>query len=175
MWPTNLNSSWRKRVTKHEIEWQYFKIDRPKTKLKRAFAHSRGSGTKLKTHFLNLNEEMMKMGGKTYIKYLSFKFVKCYKDLYFWETDLSETLTKMNANRLNLFCCLVLSYCDWRIWIAIDEKGDKARNWMTMFQNWSTKDETETAFAHSRVYGTKLKHIFKLNEELTKMGGKTYI
>ena len=22
--------------------------------------------------------------------------------------------------------------------------GDKARNWMTMFQNWSTKDELET-------------------------------
>ena len=51
-------------MTKHEIEWQCFKIDRPKTKLKRAFAHSRGSGTKLKTHFIKLNEEMTKMGGK---------------------------------------------------------------------------------------------------------------
>ena len=44
-----------------------FKIDRPKTKLKRAFAHSRGSGTKWKTYFLKLNDEMTKMGGKTYI------------------------------------------------------------------------------------------------------------
>ena len=41
-------------------------IDRPKTKLKRAFAHSRGSVTKLKTHFLKFNKEMTKMGGKTY-------------------------------------------------------------------------------------------------------------
>ena len=24
LWPTNLNCSWRKRVTKHEIEWQWF-------------------------------------------------------------------------------------------------------------------------------------------------------
>ena len=40
LWPTNLNCSWRKRVTKHEIERQCFKIDRLKTKLKRAFAHS---------------------------------------------------------------------------------------------------------------------------------------
>ena len=67
LWPTNLNSSWRKRVTKHEIEWQCFKIDRPKPKLKRACAHTRGSGTKLKTHFLILNEEMTKMGGNTYV------------------------------------------------------------------------------------------------------------
>ena len=42
--------------------------NRLKTKLKRAFAHSRVSGTKLKTHFIKLNEEMTKMGGKTYIK-----------------------------------------------------------------------------------------------------------
>ena len=42
----------------HEIEWQCFKIDRPKTKLKRAFAHSRVSGTKLKTYFLKLYEEV---------------------------------------------------------------------------------------------------------------------
>ena len=66
LWPTNLNCSWRKRVTKYEIKWQCFKIYRSKTKLKQAFAHSRVSGTKLKTHILKLNEEMTKMGGKTY-------------------------------------------------------------------------------------------------------------
>ena len=53
----------------------------------------------------------------------------------------------------------------WRTWMPIDEIvscsatvtvtdefelqltkiGDKARNWMTMFQNWSTKDEIETS------------------------------
>ena len=54
---------------------------------------------------------------------LSFKFVNCYMGLYVWETILSETLTKMNANRRNWICCLVLSYCDRRIWIAIDENG----------------------------------------------------
>ena len=46
-----------KRVTRHKIEWQRFKTDRPKTKLKRAFAHSRVSGmsgTKLKTDFFIL-------------------------------------------------------------------------------------------------------------------------
>ena len=63
--------------------------------------------------------------------------------LYIWETILIETLTKMNANRRNWFCCLVLSYCDRRIWIAVDENGwqstklngnvskliDQRRNW----------------------------------------------
>ena len=70
-WRTNLNCSWRKRVTKHEIEWQWFKIDRPKTKLKRALAHSRVSWKKLKTHFLKLNEEVTKMGGKIYSSWVS--------------------------------------------------------------------------------------------------------
>ena len=43
-------------------------IVRPKTKLKRAFAHSRVFGTNLKAHFLKLNKEMTKMGGKIYIR-----------------------------------------------------------------------------------------------------------
>ena len=44
----------------HKIESQCFIIGRPKTKLKRAFAHPRVSGTKLKTLFLFLflNEEV---------------------------------------------------------------------------------------------------------------------
>ena len=35
--------------------------------------------------------------------------------LYIWETILIETLTKMNVNRRNCFCCLVLRWCDRRI------------------------------------------------------------
>ena len=47
---------------------------------------------------------------------------------------------------------------------------------MTMFQNWSTKDEIETSIRTFHIStGTKLKtHFLKLNEEVTKMGGKTY-
>ena len=29
--------------------------------------------------------------------------------------------------------------------LQLTKIGDKARNWMTMFQNWSTKDEIETS------------------------------
>ena len=29
--------------------------------------------------------------------------------------------------------------------LQLMKMGDKARNWMTMFQNWSTKDEIETS------------------------------
>ena len=29
--------------------------------------------------------------------------------------------------------------------LQLTKMGDKARNWMTMFQNWSTKDEIETS------------------------------
>ena len=29
--------------------------------------------------------------------------------------------------------------------LQLTKTDDKARNWMTMFQNWSTKDEVETS------------------------------
>ena len=60
--------------------------------------------------------------------------------------------------------------------LQLTKMVDKARNWMTKFQNWSTKDEIETRASHSRMSGTKLKaHFLKLNEEIKKVGGKTYI
>ena len=70
--------------------------------------------------------------------------------LYIWETNLIETLTKMNTNRRNCFCCLVLSYkklwptnlnCSWRKRVTKHEI-----EWQ-LFQNWSTpgKDEIETS------------------------------
>ena len=31
--------------------------------------------------------------------------------------------------------------------LQLTKTGDKARNWMTMFQNWSTKDEIENTFS----------------------------
>ena len=51
---------------------------------------------------------------------------------------------------------------------------------MAMFQNWSTKDEIETNIrtiqcVRDEIENTKLKtHFLKLNEEVTKMDGKTY-
>ena len=64
--------------------------------------------------------------------------------------------------------------------MQLTKTGNKARNWMKMFHNWSTKDKIKRAFSHSRVSGTKLKthfffFFFFFNEEVTKMGGKTYI
>ena len=93
---------------------------------------------------------------------LSFKFVKCYMGLYIWETILSETLTKMNANRRNWFCCLVLSYCDRRIWIAIDENGwqstklnDNVSKVIDQRRNWN-----EYSYI-PEFLGRNWKHIFK--------------
>ena len=60
-------------------------------------------------------------------------------------TILIETLTKINANRRNWFCCLVLSYCDRRIWIAVDENGWQSTKLNDNVSNWSTKDEIETS------------------------------
>ena len=65
--------------------------------------------------------------------------------IYIWETILGETLTKMNANRRNEFCCLVLSYCDWRIWIAIDENGWQSTKLNDNVSNWLTEDQIETS------------------------------
>ena len=53
--------------------------------------------------------------------------------------------------------------------LQLTKTGDKSRNLMTMFQNWSTKDEIEMSIPHSRVPGTKLKaHYFFLLHILMK-------
>ena len=93
--------------------------------------------------------------------------------LYIWGTMLSETLTKMNANKRNRFCCLVLiSYCERRIWIAIDENGwqstklnDNVSKFIDQGQNWNEH-------SHIPVSETNLIFFFKLKEEVTKVGGK---
>ena len=74
-------------LTKHESEWQWFKIDRPKTKLKRAFAHSRVSGTKLKTHFLKLNEEMRKWAGKPITEIINISCPKIGRPVSVWNCN----------------------------------------------------------------------------------------
>ena len=77
------------------------------------------------------------------IHYFVIQIRQVLLGFYIWETILIETLTKMNANRRHWFGCLVLSYCDRRIWIAVDENGwqstklngnvskliDQRRNW----------------------------------------------
>ena len=78
--------------------------------------------------------------------------------LYTWETNLTETLTNMNADRRN---CLVLSYCDRRIWIAIDENwwqstklNDNVSKLIDQRRNWNE---------HSHIPecpGRNWKHIF---------------
>ena len=67
--------------------------------------------------------------------------------LYIWETNLIETLTKMNANRRKLivFAVSCSSTVTDEFELQLTKTVDKAHNWMTMFQNWSTKDETETS------------------------------
>ena len=111
------------------------------------------------------------------IHYFVIQIRQVLLGLYIWETMLIETLTKMNANRRKCFCCLVLSYCDRRIWIAVDENGWQSTKLNhNVFKIDRPKTKLKRAFAHSRVSGTKLKtHFLKLNEEMTKMGGKTYV
>ena len=98
--------------------------------------------------------------------------------LYIWETILSETLTKMNVNRRNWFCCLVLMYCDQRIWIAIDENGWQSTKLNDSVSNIIDRPKTKLkqAFALSRVSETKLKTLFFLNwmTRWRKWAGKTY-
>ena len=69
-------------------------------------------------------------------------------DLYIWETILIEFLTKMNAKRRHCLCCLVLSYCDRRIWITVDENAWQITNlndnvMMSEFvTSWSQVDDS---------------------------------
>ena len=76
-------------------------------------------------------------------------------DEFDWNFD------EFNAKRRNWFCCLVLrlTVTD-EFELQLTKTGDKARNWMTMFQNWSTKTKLKRAFAHSKVFGTKLTTFF---------------
>ena len=68
--------------------------------------------------------------------------------LYIWETILSETLTKMNAKLpidkigFAVSCSAIVTD---EFELQLTKTSDKARNWMTMFKNWSTKDEIETS------------------------------
>ena len=92
---------------------------------------------------------------------------------YTWET---VKLTKMNANRRNWFCCLVLSYCDRWIWIAIDESGwqntklnDNVLKLIDQRRNWNE---------HSHIAecpGRNWKHIIFFLKRWWKCAGKPII
>ena len=66
-----------------------------------------------------------------------------------------------NVNRQNCFCCLVLSYCDRRIWIAVDENG-----WQSTKLNDNVSklnDQRRNWIEHSHIPecpGRNWKHIF---------------
>ena len=69
--------------------------------------------------------------------------------LYIWEMILSETLTKMNANRRNWVCTLpsrvqLFTVTD-EFELQLTKTDNVAQNWMTLFQNWLTKDEIQTS------------------------------
>ena len=87
LWPTNLNCSWRKRVTSTKLNDNVSKlIDQRRNWNEHSYIPEYPSGTKLNTHFLKLNEEMTKMGGKTYIyveSTLLFWLPNCH-----WHTGL---------------------------------------------------------------------------------------
>ena len=70
--------------------------------------------------------------------------------LYIWETNLIENLTKMNANRRNCFAVSCSATVTDEFELQLTKTGDKARNLMTMFQNWSNKDEIETSIRSIR-------------------------
>ena len=103
---------------------------------------------------------------------LSFKFAKPFLwAIIILETILSETLKN------NRFCCLVLSTVTDEFELQLTKTGDKARNCMTMFQNWLTKHDIETSIRTFQSVRVEIEtpFLFKLNEEVTKMGGETYI
>ena len=60
--------------------------------------------------------------------------------------------------------------------LQLTKTGDKAQNWMTMFRNWSTKDEIEMSIRTFQSVRDEIENtFFFFYEEVTKMGGKTYI
>ena len=44
--------------------------------------------------------------------------------------------------------------------LQLTKTGDKARNWMTMFQNWSTKNEIETSIRTFQSVRDKIENTF---------------
>ena len=81
---------------------------------------------------------------------LSFKFVKCYIGLYnyggrrFWEKLWRKW---MPIDEIDFAITLVPTYTEVteEFELQLTKTGDKARNWVTMLQNWLTKDEIETS------------------------------
>ena len=58
--------------------------------------------------------------------------------------------------------------------LQLTKMGDKARNWMTMFQNWSTKDEIGTSIRTFQSVRDEIGNTFFNEWRGDKMGGKTY-
>ena len=60
--------------------------------------------------------------------------------------------------------------------LQLTKMGEKARNLMTMFQNWSTKDEIETSFRTFQSVRDEIESPFSKTEwRDDEMGRKTYI
>ena len=80
--------------------------------------------------------------------------------LYIWETNLIETLTNLMPIDEIVFAvsCSVTVTDEFEL--QLTKTGDKARNWMTMFQNWSTKDEIETSIRTFQSVRNEIKNYF---------------
>ena len=59
---------------------------------------------------------------------------------------------------------------------VFDENGWQRTNWMTMFQNWFDQRQNKTSIRTFQSVRDEIENTKnKLNEEVTKMGGETYI
>ena len=59
--------------------------------------------------------------------------------------------------------------------LQLTKTGDKSRNWMAMFQNWSTKDEIETSIRTFQSVRDEIEStFFKVEWRGDEMGGKSY-
>ena len=93
---------------------------------------------------------------------LTFKFVKYYwaftSGRRFW-MKLWRKWTPIDEINFAVSCSATVTD---EFEFQLTKTGDKARNWMTMFQNWSTKDEIETSIRtfHAECPGRNWKHMF---------------
>ena len=60
--------------------------------------------------------------------------------------------------------------------LQLTKTGDKARKWMTMFQNWPTKDEIETSIRTLQSVRDEIENTFsKIEWRDDENGRETYI
>ena len=124
LWPTNLNCNWRKRVTKHDIEWQCFQNWSTKDKIETSIRTFQSVLFEIKNTFVKI-EWRGDEDGRENLYYFDGMILSFKWSLIDWTYPRKILLILLNLQldvRLNLWCdceiCGALNASLQYLWIV---------------------------------------------------------